>query len=150
MANPGKPQTDAKSEEHDAKSEEHSEDPASSRESKSSGDTKPAGDSKESAASKPSGSTKPKTTTSKRVTPPKAKLEQSARYTAKGTQSEHKGPSPQWVPVLMFSLWAIGFLIIVLNYMTVLPGATAKASGWYLITGLILLLVGIVVATQYR
>ena len=143
MANPGKPQTDAKS-------EDPSEDPKSTGDPKPGADTKPAGDSKESGAPKSSGSTKPKTTTSKRVTPPKAKLEQSARYTAKGTQSEHKGPSPQWVPVLMFSLWAIGFLIIVLNYMTVLPGATAKASGWYLITGLILLLVGIVVATQYR
>lgn len=95
--------------------------------------------------------TPPKAKTgSKRVTPPKARSEQSARYTAKGTNSTHKGPSPRWVPVLMFSLWALGLLIIILNYMTVLPGATANASGWYLIAGLVSLLAGIVVATQYR
>lgn len=89
-------------------------------------------------------------TTSRRVTPPKAKLEQSSRYTAKGTQSQHQQPSPQWVPVLMFALWGVGLLIIILNYMVTLPGANATGSGWYLIAGLIALLGGIVVATQYR
>lgn len=88
--------------------------------------------------------------TSKRVTPPKAKLEQSSRYTAKGTRSQHMEPSPQWVPVLMFALWGVGLLIIILNYMVTLPGATATGSGWYLIAGLVALLGGIVVATQYR
>lgn len=89
-------------------------------------------------------------TTSRRVTPPKTKLEQSARYTAKGTHSQHQQPSPQWVPVLMFGLWGVGLLIIILNYMVTLPGATATGSGWYLIAGLVALLGGIVVATQYR
>ena len=102
-------------------------------------------DSEESEASK----AKPKAT-SRRVTPPKAKNAQSARYTAKGTNSQHQGPSPQWVPILMFSLWGLGLLVIILNYMTVLPGATATASGWYLISGLVALLAGIIVATQYR
>lgn len=87
---------------------------------------------------------------SKRVTPPKAKLEQSARYTAKGTQSQHQKPSAQWVPIVMFALWGLGLLIIVLNYMVTLPGAGATGNGWYLIAGLIALLGGIVVATQYR
>lgn len=88
--------------------------------------------------------------TSRRVTPPKAKTTQSSRYTAKGTQSQHKGPSPQWVPVLMFTLWGLGLLVIILNYMTLLPGAQDTASGWYLIAGLVSLLAGIIVATQYR
>lgn len=99
----------------------------------------------------PTSKPKPKAAaTSRRVTPPKAKLDQSTRYTAKGTHSQHKKVSPTWVPVLMFALWGVGLLIIILNYMVTLPGATATGSGWYLIAGLVALLGGIVVATQYR
>ena len=55
--------------------------------------------------------------------------------------------SPPWVPVLMFTLLAAGALMIVLNYLELLPAAT---SNWYLIGGLGLILGGIVTATQYR
>lgn len=90
------------------------------------------------------------TTTSGRVTPPKAsKGEQSSRYTAKGTSSVKAGPSPRWVPVLMFGLWIVGLLVIILNYMGVLPGADS-GNGWYLVAGLVAMLGGIMVATQYR
>jgi hypothetical protein len=54
-------------------------------------------------------------------------------------------PSRMWVPVLMFSLFGIGFLAILLNYSEVLPSAP---SGWYLITGLACILGGIITATQ--
>ncbi|MGB6057884.1 MAG: cell division protein CrgA [Microthrixaceae bacterium] len=90
------------------------------------------------------------TSSSGRVTPPKAtQAEQSARYTAKGTSSTKAGPSPQWVPLLMFGLWIVGLLLIILNYMGVLPGAE-DGNGWYLVTGLVAMLGGIMVATQYR
>ena len=56
-------------------------------------------------------------------------------------------PSPQWVPVLMFSLLLLGMAAIVLNYVELLPGAV---SNWYLLAGLVLILGGIVTATQYR
>lgn len=89
-----------------------------------------------------------------RVTPPKAKQAAKqaagpARYTPKATQAKH-GPSPRWVPVLMFGLWGLGLLLIVLNYMGVLPGASDGSNGWYLIAGLGSVLAGIMVATQYR
>ncbi len=53
--------------------------------------------------------------------------------------------SPIWVPVLMFTLLALGAIVIVLNYVALLPGDT---NNWYLMAGLGLLLAGMVVATQ--
>ncbi len=90
-------------------------------------------------------------TTSKRVTPPKAKAgtEAAGRYTAP-TARDKKGPSPRWVPVLMFALWGLGLLLIILNYMEVLPGSDPDGNGWYLVAGLGSILGGIMVATQYR
>lgn len=55
--------------------------------------------------------------------------------------------SPRWVPVLMFSLLGVGAVIIFLNYMGWLPGAT---DNWYLLVGLVLILAGIVTATNYH
>lgn len=88
---------------------------------------------------------------SKRVTVPGAK--QGAR-TDGGSGRVTAGrntprPSPPWVPVLMFSLWALGLVLIMLNYMEVLPN-TDGLSGWYLVAGLGSILGGILVATQYR
>lgn len=56
-------------------------------------------------------------------------------------------PSPMWVPVLMFALLGLGALLIVLNYLGVLPGDTDNK---YLAVGLVMILGGIVTATQYR
>jgi uncharacterized membrane protein HdeD (DUF308 family) len=50
----------------------------------------------------------------------------------------------------MFALWGLGLLLIVLNYMGVLPGASDGGNGWYLVAGLVSILAGIMVATQYR
>lgn len=102
-----------------------------------------------------------------RVVPPKAKAKAKAsaksasasagagsgdaarRYTAPTARAARR-PSPRWVPVLMFALWAIGLLVIILNYMGVLPGAADGGNGWYLVAGLLSILGGIMVATQYR
>ena len=85
---------------------------------------------------------------SKRVTP--AGLDgRGGRYTAP-TAAARKAPSPRWVPVLMFGLWGLGLLLIVLNYMGVLPGSSDGGNGWYLVGGLGAILAGIMVATQYR
>lgn len=90
-------------------------------------------------------------TTSKRVTPPKAKAgaDAAGRYTAPSDRAK-KGPSPRWVPILMFALWGLGLLLIILNYMEVLPGSDPDGNGWYLVAGLGSILGGIMVATQYR
>jgi len=87
-------------------------------------------------------------TSSKRVTP-KAQHRPSGRYTPPGTGAP-KGPSPRWVPVLMFALWGLGLLVIILNYMGVLPGSADGGNGWYLVAGLGAILAGIMVATQNR
>jgi hypothetical protein len=55
--------------------------------------------------------------------------------------------SPTWVPVLMFTLLGLGALVIVLNYVGLLPGAT---SNWYLLAGLGLILGGIITATNFH
>ena len=47
----------------------------------------------------------------------------------------------------MFTLLGAGLLMILLNYMDLVPGQT---SGWYLLGGLALILGGIMTATQYR
>ena len=55
--------------------------------------------------------------------------------------------SPRWVPVLMFGLLILGMLVIVCNYLEVLPG---DAKNQYLFVGLGLITAGFVTATKYR
>jgi hypothetical protein len=55
--------------------------------------------------------------------------------------------SPRWVPVLMFTFLGAGALVILCNYLGLLPGET---NNWYLLVGLGLILAGIITATQYH
>ncbi len=56
--------------------------------------------------------------------------------------------TPIWVPILMFSLWIIGALILVLNYLPdVLPGGE---SNRYLFIGLGSITGGFLVATRFH
>jgi hypothetical protein len=48
---------------------------------------------------------------------------------------------------LIFASLALGFLLIFINYLGVLPGG---ASNWYLLVGIVFLAVGFYVATKYR
>jgi len=52
-----------------------------------------------------------------------------------------------WVPVIMLAFFACGVLMIVLNYISLLPGAP---SNWYLLGGLGLIVCGFAISTQYR
>jgi hypothetical protein len=70
----------------------------------------------------------------------------SGRY----TPPEHNPsdvPSPRWVPILMFALFGLGVIVIFLNYVGWLPGAT---DNLYTLAGLGLILGGLVTATQFR
>lgn len=71
--------------------------------------------------------------------------EQSGKYTPPLPKSVHK--SPRWYGAIVLALLVIGVLLILLNYLTVLPGAV---SAWYLVAGLVLIFVGFVMATRYR
>lgn len=76
--------------------------------------------------------------------------ESSGRYTA---PSEHKAAEAAlqmtrpWVPWVMFALLAIGGVMIVLNYIDVLPNSP---SNWYLLGGILAITGGFVTATQLR
>jgi hypothetical protein len=69
----------------------------------------------------------------------------SSRYTP--PVPEEMKVSPRWVPFVMFGLLGLGMLIIVTNYLDVLPGGTSNV---YLLVGLGAILGGIIAATQYR
>ena len=77
--------------------------------------------------------------------PGAAQAASTGRYTPPTPASVRS--SPTWVPVLMFSLMLIGALIIITNYVSLLPGAT---SNIYLLVGLAAIGGGIITATQYR
>ena len=83
--------------------------------------------------------------TPKGGTPRQPRPEASSRYTPPIPQ-EFK-VSPAWVPILMFALLGLGVLVIVLNYLNLLPGDT---SNTYLLIGLGLITGGFVVATNYH
>lgn len=69
----------------------------------------------------------------------------STRYTPP-TAKYAAGPSPWWVPALMFGLLIVGALVIMLNYM----GVFGDADNVRLIIGLAFILGGIITATQLR
>jgi len=83
---------------------------------------------------------KDRTTTRGRVTP-----RASARYTPPVPREQRV--SPIWVPVLIAALLALGSVIIILNYVEVLPGA---ATNWYLLGGLGLITAAFLVATKWH
>ena len=58
-----------------------------------------------------------------------------------------KGPSSKKYIITMTMLMVLGVLMIVLNYLTVLPGSVSK---WYLWSGLGLIGVGFIMTTEYR
>ena len=71
--------------------------------------------------------------------------EQRGRYTAPRPTSEDH--SPRWYGWLLVDLLLFGVLVITLNYLQVLPGAT---SSWYLVLGLASMFVAFFFATRYR
>lgn len=80
-------------------------------------------------------------------TPPPA----SSRYTPP-VPKEMK-VSPWWVPALMFGLLALGTAVILLNYVELLPTwgfLPDGTSNVWLLVGLVAILGGIIVATQWH
>lgn len=75
----------------------------------------------------------------------------SARYTPPVTHEMKV--SPWWVPALFFGMLGIGVVIIVLNYVELLPTwgfLPDGTSNVWLLVGLALILAGIIVATQWH
>ena len=63
------------------------------------------------------------------------------------TMSTNNAPSPRWYTVLMSTLMIVGVLLIVLNYLTLLPGSVSR---WYLWSGLGLIGAGFIMTTNYK
>ena len=71
--------------------------------------------------------------------------EESGRYTPPVPRGVRQ--SPRWYGPSILALLILGVLMILLNYMTALPGAVTP---WYLVGGLALIFVGFLMATRYR
>jgi hypothetical protein len=71
--------------------------------------------------------------------------EESGRYTPPIPKDARR--SPRWYGAMVLILLILGVLLILLNYLTVLPGAV---SVWYLIAGLVVIFAGFLMATRYR
>lgn len=71
--------------------------------------------------------------------------EESGRYTPPIPKGVRR--SPRWFGALVLFLLVAGVLVILLNYMTVLPGSV---TAWYLVVGLVLIFAGFIMATRYR
>ena len=79
-------------------------------------------------------------------TTPKKQPAPTGRYTP--PTPKRKKVSPRWVPIVMFGCLGLGVLIILANYVGLMPGG--EASNWYLLIGLGLITAGFLTATQYR
>jgi hypothetical protein len=87
----------------------------------------------------PKGGAKPGRATA-RATPPAT-----GRYTPP-IPKEYK-ESPRWVPVLLLAFLVSGMVVILCNYLGLLPGG---AKNEYLLVGLGLITAGFITATRYR
>jgi hypothetical protein len=81
-------------------------------------------------------SKKRKKVANRRPTPPK-----------RTDAAAEKGPSPTWYVALMFGLMGLGVLIILANYVGVLPGGTDNT---YLMIGLAGIAGGFAMTMNYR
>jgi hypothetical protein len=70
---------------------------------------------------------------------------QTGRYTKPVPKSVRR--SARWYGPTVLLLLVGGVLVVVLNYLTVLPGSV---SVWYLIGGIVALFVGFLMATRFR
>ncbi len=105
----------------------------------------------------PAGRSRPKTKAAAAKNPPGKgagpKASGHGRATPKGSGRytppipRERKVSPRWVPVVMFTLLVAGLMVIVCNYLGLLPG---EANNGYLFVGLGLITGGFVAATRYH
>jgi hypothetical protein len=86
-----------------------------------------------------------RTTASSKSGPGASGSVQSARYTPPIDRSQKV--SPRWFGILIIALFALGVLIVILNYAGLLPGGVNNA---WLIAAIGSIFVGLLLATRYH
>ncbi|HEY6784863.1 MAG TPA: cell division protein CrgA [Gemmatimonadales bacterium] len=59
-------------------------------------------------------------------------------------------PSPKWFGILILGLMFAGVAVIVLNYLGLMPGTQHQATNFWLLSGLVGIALGFILATQWR
>jgi hypothetical protein len=70
---------------------------------------------------------------------------QSQRYTPPVAKSVKS--SPRWMGILIIAMFAVGVLVVILNYAAVLPGGV---NNLWLIVAIGAIFVGLILATRYH
>jgi len=79
--------------------------------------------------------------------PHAANVAASSRYTPPVHKWEKE--SPRWWPFLMLGLFAIGGILILLKYLSWVPGGQ-DGSSWWIVAGLGFVLAGLFSATKWK
>jgi hypothetical protein len=74
----------------------------------------------------------------------------SKRRTYQAPPKKKPKPSPRWFGMAILAALFAGVIIIVLNYLGLMPGTQGVASNLWLFAGLGLIAVGFLAATQWR
>jgi hypothetical protein len=74
-----------------------------------------------------------------------ARSAQSQRYTPPVSKSVKA--SPRWMGILIVAMFAVGVLVVILNYASVLPGGV---NNLWLIAAIGAIFVGLILATRYH
>lgn len=64
-------------------------------------------------------------------------------------KKKHK-PSPKWFGATILAFFGVGVLLIVLNYLSLVPFTTLDPSNWFLFGGLGGIAIGFILATQWH
>lgn len=84
---------------------------------------------------------------------PKSKGRQKAKkraYTVRPAKKQRKKSSPRWYGPLIIGVMAIGVILIVMNYIGLMPGTNGTANNEWLWVGLGLIGAGFVGTTFWR
>jgi hypothetical protein len=74
----------------------------------------------------------------------------SRRYQLEPAKKRKAKASPRWYGPLILAVMGVGVLVIVLNYMGLIPGTDGQASGWWLMGGLGFILAGFIGTMYWR
>jgi Cell division protein CrgA len=74
----------------------------------------------------------------------------SDRYRLDPDRKQRHKASPRWYGPLILTIMGIGVVMIVANYMGILPGTSASPRNAYLFGGLALIAIGFLGTTRWR